>query len=58
MFLLRGPWELEQTDGIFVEQIVRPTGLIEPDCIVRPVETQVDDLLGEVREVAKKVCAP
>ncbi len=49
-----GPWELNQTDGVFVEQLVRPTGLIDPDCTVRPVETQVDDLLGEVREVAKK----
>jgi len=47
-----GPWEIEQTGGTFTEQVVRPTGLIDPLCIVRPVETQIDDLLGEVREVA------
>jgi excinuclease ABC subunit B len=47
-----GPWEMERTGGVFVEQVVRPTGLIDPVCIVRPVETQVDDLLGEVRRVA------
>jgi len=47
-----GPWEMEHTGGVFVEQVVRPTGLIDPECIVRPVETQVDDLLGEVRRVA------
>ena len=47
-----GPWEMERTGGAFVEQVVRPTGLIDPVCIVRPVETQVDDLLGEVRRVA------
>jgi excinuclease ABC subunit B len=49
-----GPWEMERTSGVFVEQLVRPTGLIDPECIIRPVETQVDDLLGEVREVAAK----
>ncbi len=47
-----GPWEMERTGGVFVEQIVRPTGLIDPECIVRPVENQVDDLLGEVKQVA------
>ncbi len=49
-----GPWEINQTGGVFVEQLVRPTGLIDPECIIRPVETQVDDLLGEVRAVAAK----
>ena len=49
-----GPWELEKTLGVIVEQTVRPTGLIDPDCIVRPAETQVDDLLGEVRSVAAR----
>jgi len=49
-----GPWEIERTGGTFVEQVVRPTGLIDPLCIIRPVETQVDDLLAEVREVALK----
>ena len=48
-----GPWELERTGGVFVEQIIRPTGLIDPICIVRPVEHQVDDLLGEVRQMAR-----
>ncbi len=47
-----GPWEMERTGGVFTEQVVRPTGLIDPECIVRPVETQVDDLLGEVKQVA------
>ena len=49
-----GPWEIERTGGVFVEQVVRPTGLIDPVCHVRPVETQVDDLLAECREVASK----
>ena len=49
-----GPWEMERTGGVFVEQVVRPTGLIDPQCIVRPVETQVDDLLGEAKEAARK----
>jgi len=47
-----GPWEMERTAGVFVEQVVRPTGLIDPECIVRPVETQVDDLLAEVKKCA------
>ena len=37
-------WELEQTGGVFTEQVVRPTGLIDPVCEVRPTETQVDDI--------------
>ncbi len=49
-----GPWEIERTGGVFTEQVVRPTGLIDPLCQVRPVETQVDDLLAEVKEVAAK----
>jgi excinuclease ABC subunit B len=49
-----GPWELEQTGGVFTEQIIRPTGLIDPVCEVRPTEKQVDDLLAELREVAKR----
>ncbi|MSO91910.1 MAG: excinuclease ABC subunit UvrB [Rhodospirillales bacterium] len=49
-----GPWEMERTAGAFVEQVVRPTGLIDPLCIIRPVESQVDDLLKEVKEVAAK----
>ena len=39
-----GPWELERTQGVFVDQVIRPTGLVDPVCIVRPVESQVDDL--------------
>ena len=48
-----GPFELERSEGVFVEQVVRPTGLIDPPCIIRPVETQVDDLLTECREQVK-----
>jgi excinuclease ABC subunit B len=49
-----GPWEMERTGGVFVEQVIRPTGLVDPVCIVRPVEHQVDDLLGECRACADK----
>ncbi|MEK9661932.1 MAG: excinuclease ABC subunit UvrB, partial [Alphaproteobacteria bacterium] len=49
-----GPWEMERTGGVFAEQVVRPTGLTDPECIIRPVETQVDDLVAEAREVAAK----
>ncbi len=49
-----GPWELEKTQGVIVEQTVRPTGLIDPECVVRSAENQVDDLLGEVRSVAQR----
>ncbi|MBO0712772.1 MAG: excinuclease ABC subunit UvrB, partial [Acetobacteraceae bacterium] len=45
-------WELEQSGGIFVEQVIRPTGLIDPPVEVRPARTQVDDVIGEVRAVA------
>ncbi len=45
-------WELEQTGGVFTEQVIRPTGLIDPMVEIRPVEMQVDDLLDEVRKVA------
>jgi excinuclease ABC subunit B len=48
------PWELERTGGVFTEQVIRPTGLVDPVCIIRPVERQVDDLLAEVRLVAAK----
>ncbi|HEX3809307.1 MAG TPA: excinuclease ABC subunit UvrB [Rhizomicrobium sp.] len=49
-----GPWELERTGGIFAEQVIRPTGLIDPPVEIRPVETQVDDLIAECREIAKR----
>mgnify|MGYP001387192355 CR=1 FL=1 len=45
-----GDWELEQSDGVVVEQIIRPTGLVDPEVEVRPVKGQVDDLLAEIRE--------
>ncbi|NAZ37478.1 excinuclease ABC subunit UvrB [Rubellimicrobium sp. CFH 75288] len=47
-------WELEQAGGVFVEQVIRPTGLLDPEVEVRPVATQVDDLLDEVRQVAAR----
>jgi excinuclease ABC subunit B len=47
-------WELEQTGGVFTEQVIRPTGLIDPQVEIRPVEMQVDDLLDEIRKVAAK----
>ena len=46
-------WELDQAGGVFTEQVIRPTGLIDPQIEIRPVETQVDDLLDEVRRVAQ-----
>src|SRR5256885_13609484 len=49
-----GPWELERTGGVFAEQVIRPTGLIDPPVEVRPAETQVDDLIFECHAIAKK----
>ena len=49
-----GDWELEQSNGVFAEQVIRPTGLTDPECIVKPVETQVDDLMAECQRVIKK----
>jgi excinuclease ABC subunit B len=49
-----GPWELNESGGVFVEQVIRPTGLIDPPVEVRPARTQVDDLVGEVRAVAAR----
>ena len=48
-----GPWEMERTGGAFAEQVIRPTGLVDPVTEIRPVERQVDDLLAECREVTK-----
>jgi excinuclease ABC subunit B len=45
-----GPYELQKTGGVIVEQIIRPTGLLDPEVEVRPVRGQVDDLLAEIRE--------
>ncbi|MCA1405247.1 excinuclease ABC subunit UvrB [Ensifer sp. IC3342] len=47
-----GGWELEQSGGVFAEQVIRPTGLIDPPVEVRSAKTQVDDVLGEIRETA------
>jgi excinuclease ABC subunit B len=47
-----GAWELNEAGGVFVEQVIRPTGLIDPPVEIRPARTQVDDLVGEVRAVA------
>ena len=49
-----GKWELERTGGVFSEQVVRPTGLIDPNCVVRPTVNQVDDIIAECRDVAAK----
>ena len=49
-----GDWELEQSHGVFVEQVIRPTGLSDPLCIIRPVEDQIDDLMHECRKTAEK----
>jgi len=49
-----GPWELEQTSGKFTEQVIRPTGLCDPEIQIRPAKNQVDDLLAECREISKK----
>ncbi|MGE6741861.1 excinuclease ABC subunit UvrB [Allorhizobium pseudoryzae] len=49
-----GAWELDQSGGVFAEQVIRPTGLIDPPVEVRSARTQVDDVLGEIRETAQK----
>ncbi len=49
-----GPWEMERTGGAFAEQVIRPTGLIDPVVEVRPVERQVDDLLAECRTMRER----
>jgi len=48
-----GNWEMEQAGGVFAEQVIRPTGLIDPPVEVRPAKSQVDDVLGEIRETAQ-----
>lgn len=49
-----GPWEMTQTQGVFAEQVIRPTGLMDPVCLIRPVESQVEDLIRECQEVSKQ----
>ncbi|MFC6489279.1 excinuclease ABC subunit UvrB [Nitratireductor sp. GCM10026969] len=48
-----GNWEMEQSGGVFAEQVIRPTGLIDPPVDIRPAKSQVDDVLGEIRETTK-----
>ncbi|MGR3793453.1 excinuclease ABC subunit UvrB [Vannielia sp. SX4] len=47
-------WEIEQSGGVFVEQVIRPTGLLDPVIEIRPVDTQVDDVMDEIRQVSAK----
>ena len=47
-----GPWEMERTGGVFVEQVIRPTGLIDPPVEIRPAKSQVDDLVDEIGQVS------
>ncbi len=49
-----GDWEIEQSNGRVIEQIIRPTGVLDPEIFVRPTEGQVDDLLGEIKERVKR----
>ena len=49
-----GPWEMNETGGVFSEQVIRPTGLIDPPVEIKPVEDQVDDLVNEAKETARK----
>ena len=49
-----GPWELDRTDGTFIEQVIRPTGLLDPICIIRPTDNQIDDLVAECLALQKK----
>lgn len=49
-----GDWELKQSKGVFAEQVIRPTGLTDPECIIRPAISQIDDLMGECKKTAAK----
>ena len=49
-----GNWELDQSKGVFAEQVIRPTGLTDPDILIRPAKNQVDDLLSECLKIVKK----
>ena len=49
-----GPWELEQVKGKFIDQVIRPTGLIDPEVEIRPAKNQVDDLMHECKQVVEK----
>lgn len=49
-----GKYEMAKTDGQYVEQIIRPTGLLDPVCEIRPAKTQIDDLIGEIKQVKER----
>ena len=49
-----GPYEMEKTGGVFVEQVIRPTGLVDPKIVVKPIANQIDDLMAEIRLRAEK----
>lgn len=49
-----GPYEMEKTGGAFIEQVIRPTGLLDPEIEVRPIKGQIDDLIGEIRDRVEK----
>ena len=49
-----GPWELEEVDHKYVEQVIRPTGLIDPECEIRSTVNQVEDLMGEIQKTIDK----
>jgi excinuclease ABC subunit B len=49
-----GPYELTRSSGVVIEQVIRPTGLVDPEVEIRPVKGQIDDLLGEIRDRAKR----
>ena len=49
-----GAWELNQTSGVIVEQVVRPTGLVDPKCFIKPAKNQIEDLMHECKKVVEK----
>ena len=49
-----GAWELDQTSGVIVEQVVRPTGLVDPKCFIKPAKNQIEDLMHECKKVVEK----
>ena len=49
-----GTWELNQTSGVIVEQVVRPTGLVDPKCFIKPAKNQIEDLMHECKKVVEK----
>ena len=52
-----GPWEMNETGGVFSEQVIRPTGLIDPPVEIKPVEDQVDDLVNEAKLTRRRAIA-